>query len=102
MTLREGLERFTALSLLQVRAQNPLQRGSKFVRADAGEDLAADFAVVAKTAADEDVIGINAFAVDACLGSEATEVANVMLRARVRAAGDVNINRLVQFDTLFE
>ena len=64
----------------------------------AGKNLAPHRLILAKAAADENMIAILA----AHLRAQTADVAHVMLRAGIRAAGEVNVHRLVEFQLLFQ
>src|SRR6185312_16925871 len=84
----ELLKRFVAPPVPEVGAQHSLQGFRQPFPRYAAENLPADGLVFPETAADEDVIGIHAFAGDFCLGAEAADVSHVMLRAGVGATGE--------------
>src|SRR5256885_744390 len=88
--------------MTQVAFQNPFQRRLELFEGNSLEHLPPDGLVVTESATDEDVITFNCFAGYFDFRAEQTDVTQVMLRAGVRAAGQVNVDRLVKLDTLFE
>ena len=69
---------------------------------DALEDLAAERFVVAEAAANEDVVAFFGFAGDFDGGAEEADVADVMLGAGVRAAGEMDVDRLIEGEFFLE
>ena len=98
----EGLEAFALSAVAQVAAEHFLDERGQALEGDAGEDLPAHGLVCAKAAADENVVAVLALARDFRLRAEQADVAHVVLRAGVRAAGDVDVHRPVEMDALVE
>ena len=100
MASGELLKGFGGLAMLHERADHSFERIWHFGGEDSGEDLTAYRLVFSEAAADEDVIGFETFAAEFGSCAEAADVAHVMLGAGMGAAGDVDINRLVEIETL--
>src|SRR5258708_778759 len=96
------LERLAAVSAAQIAAENALDRLGQFVCCHAGEELAAYSLMLAKATTNENVVGINAFATDFCLGAEAPDIADVMLSAGIWAAGKMDVDGLIELKALFQ
>ena len=79
-----------------------LAAGQAILDGDALEDLAAEGFVFGKAPADEDVVALFGFAGDFDGGAEEADVAHVMLSAGIGAAGEVDVNGLVEFDFFIE
>src|SRR5262245_51376987 len=58
--------------------------------------------MMSKAAADEEMVGVDALAVDARFGAKAANVTDVVLGARIWATGDMNVDRLIEFDSFLE
>ncbi len=98
MAAGEVAERFPRLAVSQVTLQHFLERRLELLKGNSLKHLATDGLVVAKAAADEYVIAFDRFAGELHLGTEQADVAQVMLGAGIRAAGQVDIDRLLEFD----
>ena len=98
----ELLKCLVALSVFEKRTQHRLQNLRKGGRGDAGEDLSAHSLIFPEAAADKNVITIHALAADLRVRGETADVTQVMLCARVRAAGDVDVHWLIQLNALFQ
>ena len=84
----------------EVPAEHPLDDGGGVVRLHVAIDLAADVLIGAVAPAEEEVVAFHhvIVVVDRDLGAEQADVADVVLRARVRAAGHVDVERHVEFE----
>ena len=98
MAFRECLEGFVLRrALREVGAQQPLERLRQFGGGNVAQDLASQLAPFAEAAADEDVVPLDFRIPAGChLRAEQADIADVMLRAGMRAAGQVNVQRRVQ------
>ena len=75
----ELLEGFAVKAVLEPGAKYSFQGFGQFTRKHAAKDLTADCLIFSKTAADEDVIGIESLTGNFCFGAEAADVTHVML-----------------------
>jgi len=88
--------------VLEIRTQHFLDHSRQRLRGDAGEHLPPDGLIPRKAAACEDVIGVQTLTVKLGLCAKTADIANVMLRARVRATGQVNVHGLIEFQLLLQ
>src|SRR5437879_2071537 len=102
MALSEFLKRLARLAMTQVAFQNPFQHRLELLEGNSLEHLPPDGLIPAEAATDEDVITFDCFAGYFDFRAEQTDVTHVMLRAGVRAAAQVNVDRLVKLDAFFE
>src|SRR5205814_4886201 len=98
MAAGEGGECFSTLAFGKIRLQHAFEQRWNFAERNAGEDLFADARLGADAAAEDDVV---TFA-RADLHALQADIADVMLRAGVRAAGEVDVDGLVQLHGLVE
>ena len=91
-------KRFVRLALTRVGLEKPLHDWWQISEPDRGDQFARNALVLIGTAADDNLIAFFA----AHLRAQQTDVADVMLCAGVRAAGDVQINRLVDLEAAIE
>ena len=96
------MECFSFAAMAQVTLEHFLQGRLEVVARDALEDLPPDGLSFPKAAADEDVIAVHRFAGDFDLRAEQPDVAHVVLRAGIRAAGEVDVDRLIELEPLVE
>src|SRR5207248_6975323 len=94
----EVIERLVAVAVVEVGPQHPLDDGRRLVGRDGAEDLAAEVLVGPVAAADEDVVAFDRLVAGLDLGAEQADVAEVVLGAGVRAAGQVDVDGLIQLD----
>src|SRR6185503_10711756 len=104
----ERLQRFNAVpaaefekGLLRLarageRLEEPLHRRGQIYKPDCGNQLAANALVTVRASADLDLIAL--FAVD--LHAHQANVSDVVLRARVRAPGNMQVDRLKNLEAL--
>src|SRR6266540_5622831 len=97
---REFAERLAGVPSGQISLQHTLQQSGHLVERDAFEDHAADARLGARAAPEDDVVTLDSGRAD--LHAQQSDVPNVMLRTRVRAAGEVNIDGLVERNALTE
>src|SRR4051794_29489185 len=83
---------FIRQPVAQISFQHFFQRGLQFIDADAAEDLASDRLARSESAAHENVITFAAAGMLHRRGKQAN-VAHIMLRAGMRAAGQMNVDR---------
>ena len=102
VALGEFLEGLAGLAMTQVAYQNPFQRRLELLEGNSLEHLPSDGLIPAEAATDEDVVTFDGFAGYFDFRAEQADVPHVVLRAGVRAAGQVNVDRLVKLDALFE
>ena len=58
--------------------------------------------MLAKAATNENMVSIDAFAADFGFGTEATDIADVMLSAGIRAAGQMDVHWLIELEAFFQ
>src|SRR5262245_39927016 len=98
---RKRQERFVrARTVRQIDLQHALDRTRRILSLDIVEEFAAEHRVRAESAADMDVITLNRIAVVADRDGRRQEadIANVVLRARMMATREMNIDRSVECD----
>ena len=96
---REGQEAFLRRGAMgQVGLEHALDGFRRILRLDVVKDLAAAHGVGSKAAADMNVIALDLIAVlgNLHLHAEQSDVADVMLRAGIRTAGEVDVDRAVE------
>src|SRR5438552_7705293 len=96
------LESLAAIAAAQVGPEHAFDCLGQFVCCHAGEELAADGLMLAKTATYEYMVGIDAFATDFGFGAEAPDITDVMLSAGIRAASEVDVDGLIELEALFQ
>src|SRR5579862_3892797 len=89
--------------MAEIGFQHALDRPRRIVGLEIVKDLAAARRVRAKAAADVDVIALDLVAVlrHLHLGADEADVADVMLRAGIRAAGEMDVERAVELNPGF-
>jgi hypothetical protein len=98
----ELLECFAAVPAAQIAKENALDGLGQFVSDHAAKELSTESLIFAKTAPDENVIGIDAFAAGFGFGAEAPDIADVVLSAGIRAACEVDVHGLIELKALFQ
>ena len=98
----ELLESFPGVPALQISRQHFFQRRLQLLKRDAAENLPAHGLVVTEAAADADVIAFQRLAGDFHLRAEQPDVAHVMLRAGIWAAGQMDVERLIEFELFLQ
>src|SRR5580704_1477033 len=104
MTAGEGQKAFVRRgAVAQIGLEHALDRLRRIIGFDVVKNLAAAGGVGAKTAADVDVIALDLIAVlgHLHLGANEADVADVMLRAGIRAAGEMDVERAVELHAGF-
>src|SRR3989442_8115791 len=103
VALREALKAFFGRSApFEVGAQEPLDCGGCFIRRDIAQYFAPEPARVAEAAASEQVITLDFGIVGRDLGREQADIADMVLRAGIRAAGEMNVERRVDLEARIE
>src|SRR5690242_15681265 len=95
--LRKSRKTFLILAMTLIRFEHLLQGRFELFDGDVGEDLAADRLFISKTSPDKNVITFKRFSRDFHFCSQEADVAHVMLRAGIWTAGQMNVDRLIQF-----
>ena len=87
-----------AVRLREIGLEHPLDRPRRVLGLDVAIDLAADRGLRAEAAADLDVIALDRVAVlgGLHLAGQQPDIADVMLRAGIRAAGEMDVDRAVE------
>src|SRR6516225_9143789 len=91
MPARESSEAFLRASAMnEIGFEHPLDRRRRVIGFDVAVDFAAALRVRAEAAADVDVIGLGRILIFGALGfgAKKPDIADVMLRAGIRAAGE--------------
>src|SRR3974390_1165552 len=104
MTAREFGEAFLrARAIFEIGFEHPFDCRRRIVGLDVAVYFAAALRLRTEAAADMDVIGLGLiFLVGALgLGAEEPDIADVMLRAGIRAAGEMNVERMIERHTAF-
>src|SRR4051794_32942679 len=98
MSLREREECFVALAMCQVALEDALDRARRLLGLHVLVDVPRQRCVRPEAAADQYVITVDsvAFLVDRDARGEQSDVADVMLRARMMTAGEVDVHRRVE------
>ena len=96
------LECFPAVAAAQIATKNAFDGLGQLVCCHTGEKLPANSLMLAKAAANKNVVGIDAFAADFGFCAEASDIADVMLSAGIRAASEMDIDGMVQLEAFFE
>src|SRR6516165_11157695 len=86
----------------EIGLEHALDRARRIVGLQIAIDLAAALGVRPEAAADVDVIALDLIAVlrHKDLSADEADVADVVLRARIRAAGEMNVERAVELHAL--
>ncbi len=100
MPLREIEERLVALAMRQIALQDALDRARRVLGLHVLVDVAREPCFGAEAAADQHVIAVDrvAFLVDRNARRDQPDVADVVLRAGVMAAGEMDVHRRVERD----
>src|SRR5580704_19635053 len=101
MALRECKERLLLRSpVCEIALQDPLDGLRCILSFHVVEDLASERRLRTETAADQNVIALNRVAIVGHfhLGREQADVADIVLRAGMVAAREVNVDRSVELD----
>ena len=99
MSRREILEGFRTASFFEIDKQDPFDEGLQLFKRNCLENLATHRLSFSEAAADADVVS---FALVTRFDPEKANVANVVLGAGVRAAGDVQVDRLLDLEEAVE
>jgi len=106
VAIGKGLEALARLALREIGAEHGFEAPGQFVGRDVAADLAAERQLRAAAAADNHVIPLGlrivAGAAEVDLGGEEADIADIMLRAGIGAAGQVDVERLVEVDPRIE
>src|SRR5207302_2006604 len=100
-TCKRG-EGFARLAASQINCKRALQQSRNLRERNTLEYFPANCATRARTASKNDVVALDGFTRHIDFDALQPDVADIMLRARVRTAGQVDIDRLVQFHTLVQ
>src|SRR2546430_9880131 len=94
VALGEALKAFFGRNApFEIGAQEPLDCVGRFIRRDIAQYFAPEPAPVAEAAASEQVITLDFGIVGRDLGREQADIADMVLRAGIRAAGEMNVER---------
>src|SRR5882672_10374204 len=95
-------ERFVGLAPGEICLEHALQECRKFVERNAGENLSADARVRATATAENDVVTFHRFATEIDLHTLQSDVADVVLRAGIGAAGEMDVEGMIEVNVLVE
>src|SRR5436305_738229 len=100
MALAEREEGFVALAMREISFQNALHRSRRILGLHVLVDLAAEPRVWPESAADKDVVAVDGIAILIHWHArrDQPDVANVVLRAGVMAASEMDVHRRVERD----
>src|SRR6266567_2849868 len=102
MPAGERDERFVGLPFCEIRLEHAFQQHGKFVERNAGENLFADARVRATATAENDVVTFHRFAAEIDLHALQSDVADVVLRAGIGAAGEVDVEGMIEVNAFVE
>jgi hypothetical protein len=90
------------VAALEIHFEHPRHQRRQIFGAGRRKQLAADVAALAVAATHEDLVTLDDVVAEFDIGPQQADVANVMLGARVTAAGEVDVDRLVELEPLFD
>ena len=93
---------FAAIALCQIDLQHMLQQRGQFVKGDTSKNFTGDCLFFSETATEDHVVTFDRIAALIHLRPEQADVAHVVLGARIRATGQMNVNRLIELQFLFQ
>jgi len=98
VTPGEVKEGFSRVALVCVGIKEPVHDGWQIGESDGGDELTGNTLILIGAAANDDLVAF--FPAD--FDAHKAEVANVMLSARVAAASDVQVDRLLNFEVAID
>ena len=100
MAARKGQERFTRGAVREIGLQQPLDRPRRVLGLEVAVDLLAAIGIRTKAAACKQMITLDGVGIlaDIDFRGDQADVADVMLRAGMVAAGEMNVQRRVELD----
>src|SRR5262245_17528119 len=102
MPARELGERFATLPSRLIDLQYSFEQCGNLAERNSREDLPGHCPGIAITAANKDVVTLDGFAAHVHFHALQTDVAHVMLRARIRATGELNVDGPIERQPLIE
>src|SRR5579883_802777 len=93
---------FVVVPALQVNLEHSLAQFGNFGKRNSFEHVFPDGGVRSKAASEGDVIALDGLAADADFDRLEADVADIMLRARMRAASEVDVQGMVQANSFVQ
>ena len=100
MPAGEGDERFVKLASGEIDLEYAFEQHRKFAERNTREDLPANARVRAAAAAENNIVSFHRFAADIDLNALQADITDVVLRTGIRAAGDMDVDRMIELDAL--
>src|ERR1700677_402491 len=97
----EGIKALRAIGAMpEIGFQQTLHRYGRLIGLDVAQHFSADRPFIAEAAAEDDMIAIDgvAFFIDGDARADQADVADIMLRAGMMAAGEMDVDGLVERD----
>src|SRR5262245_39764516 len=98
MAAREVEEALFSNTMIEVSAQHFLEEGWDFRERHVAPHFAADAAPVAIASTHENVVALDHVVPSRDLRTEKADISNIVLGAGVRAAGQVDVDRLIELE----
>src|SRR5262245_10725406 len=95
MPAREACEGFPVLPPIQIDLEDALKQRGNLGEGQSFEDIFADGSLGSGAAAKDDIVAFDGLAIDGDLDALEANIAYIMLGARMRAAGEVDIEGLI-------
>ena|SRR5205823_5677485 len=93
---------FAAIALCEIDLKNVLQQPGQFVKGDTMKNLARDGLFFSETATENHVVTFDRITALLYLRPKQADIAHVMLSAGIRAAGQMNVNWLIELQFLLQ